>query len=37
MIPALVVAAYLGVVLYIGIFASRARHRADVEEYFLGR
>jgi SSS family solute:Na+ symporter len=35
MIPALVVVAYLGVVLYIGIFAGRARHRADAEEYFL--
>ena len=35
MIPALVVFAYLGVVLYIGIFASRARHRTDAEEYFL--
>jgi len=35
MIPALVVIAYLGVVLYIGIFAGRARHRAGAEEYFL--
>jgi SSS family solute:Na+ symporter len=36
MIPALVVFAYLGVVLYIGIFASRARAGAgDAEQYFL--
>jgi hypothetical protein len=35
MIPALVVMAYLGVVLYIGIFASRARHRAMRRSIFL--
>jgi SSS family solute:Na+ symporter len=34
MIPALVVFAYLAVVLYIGIFAFRARG-ADAEDYFL--
>lgn len=36
MIPALVVFAYLGVVLYIGIFAFRkSRHREEAEDYFL--
>jgi SSS family solute:Na+ symporter len=36
MIPALVVFAYLGVALYIGIFAfRRARGPADAEDYFL--
>ena len=36
MIPALVVFAYLGVVLYIGIFAFRkSHHREEAEDYFL--
>lgn len=36
MIPALFVFAYLGVVLYIGIFAFRtAAHREEAEDYFL--
>lgn len=36
MIPALFVFAYLGVVLYIGIFAFRkSRHREEAEDYFL--
>ena len=36
MIPAFVVFAYLGVVLYIGIFAFRkSRHREEAEDYFL--
>ena len=36
MIPGLLVFAYLGVVLYIGIFAfSRSRGAGGVEDYFL--
>jgi SSS family solute:Na+ symporter len=35
MIPALVVFAYLAVVLGIGLFAGRAPHRQDAEDYFL--
>ena len=35
MVPALVVFAYLGVVLYIGIFAFRTTRRSSAEEYFL--
>ncbi len=35
MIPALVVFAYLGVVLYIGIFAFRTTKQASAEDYFL--
>ena len=35
MIPALVVFAYLGVVLYIGIFAFRTTRQASAEDYFL--
>ena len=35
MIPALVVFAYLGVILYIGIFAFRRHDRPDAEGYFL--
>ena len=35
MIPALVVFAYLGVVLYIGIFAFRTSRGNNAEEYFL--
>jgi SSS family solute:Na+ symporter len=36
LIPALVVFAYLGVVLYIGIFAFRkSHHREEAEDYFL--
>ena len=36
MIPALIVFAYLGVVVYIGVFAFRRAHgRAEVEDYFL--
>src|SRR5687767_16010974 len=36
MIPALIVVAYLGVVLYIGVFAFRKRGVAQgAEEYFL--
>ena len=36
MIPAFVVFAYLGVVLYIGIFAFRkSHHREEAEDYFL--
>jgi len=35
MIPALVVFAYLGIVLYIGIFAFRTRQTALAEDYFL--
>ena len=35
MIPTLVVLAYLGVVLYIGIFASRRSSGAGAEDYFL--
>ena len=35
MIPALVVFAYLGVVLYIGIFAFRTSRRNSAEDYFL--
>ena len=35
MIPALVVFAYLGVVLYIGIFAFRRYEQRDAEGYFL--
>ena len=36
MIPALFVFAYLGVVLYIGIFAfRRSAHREEAEDYFL--
>jgi SSS family solute:Na+ symporter len=35
MIPALVVFAYLGVVLYIGIFAFRTSRQANAEDYFL--
>ena len=35
MIPALVVFAYLGVVLYIGIFAFRTSRSNSAEEYFL--
>ena len=35
MIPALVVFAYLGVVLYIGIFAFRRSRSQSAEDYFL--
>jgi SSS family solute:Na+ symporter len=35
MIPAAVVFAYLGIVLYIGIFAFRSRRTERAEEYFL--
>ena len=35
MIPALVVFAYLGVILYIGVFAFRRHAQADAEGYFL--
>src|ERR1700741_5382093 len=35
MIQAAVVFAYLGVALYIGIFAFRSSRRADAEDYFL--
>ena len=35
MIPALVVFAYLGVILYIGIFAFRRYEQPDAEGYFL--
>jgi solute:Na+ symporter, SSS family len=35
MIPAAVVFAYLGIVLYIGIFAFRSRATEHAEEYFL--
>jgi SSS family solute:Na+ symporter len=36
LIPALVVFAYLGIVLYIGIFAFRkSHHREEAEDYFL--
>ena len=35
MIPALVVFAYLGVVLYIGIFAFRTSRKSSAEDYFL--
>ncbi|MCC6394367.1 MAG: sodium:solute symporter family protein [Bryobacterales bacterium] len=35
MIPALFVFAYLGIVLYIGIFAFRRPHPAGAEDYFL--
>ena len=36
MIPGLLVFAYLGVVLYIGIFAfGRSRGAGDAEDYFL--
>ena len=35
MIPALVVFAYLGVILYIGIFAFRRYRQVDAEGYFL--
>ena len=35
MIPALVVFGYLGVVLYIGIFAFRTSRTNNAEEYFL--
>ena len=35
MIPALVVFAYLAVVLYIGIFAFRTSRANNAEEYFL--
>lgn len=35
MIPALVVFAYLGVVLYIGIFAFRTSSKNNAEDYFL--
>src|SRR5688572_18402723 len=35
MIPAVVVFAYLAVVLYIGIFAFRTSHRNNAEDYFL--
>src|SRR5688572_23148775 len=35
MIPALVVFAYLAVVLYIGIFAFRTSRKASAEDYFL--
>ena len=35
MIPALVVFAYLGVILYIGIFAFRRHEQRDAEGYFL--
>jgi SSS family solute:Na+ symporter len=34
-LPALIVFAYLGVVLYIGIFAFRHSHRGEAEDYFL--
>jgi len=35
-IPALIVLAYLGVVVYIGVFAFRRAHgRKEVEDYFL--
>ena len=35
MIPALVVFAYLGLILYIGIFAFRRSSGAGAEDYFL--
>jgi SSS family solute:Na+ symporter len=35
MVPALVVFAYLGVVLYIGIFAFRTTRQSSAEDYFL--
>ncbi len=36
MIPALIVFAYLAIVVYIGVFAfRRARGKAEVEDYFL--
>jgi Na+/proline symporter len=35
MIPALVVFAYLGVALYIGIFAFRSSHGRSAEDFFL--
>lgn len=35
MIPTLVVFAYLGVVLYIGVFVARSRPDANAEDYFL--
>ncbi len=35
MIPALVVFAYLGIVLYIGIFAFRSTRKTDAEDFFL--
>jgi SSS family solute:Na+ symporter len=35
MIPALVVLAYLGAALYIGVFAFRASRGGDAEDYFL--
>jgi solute:Na+ symporter, SSS family len=35
MIATLVVLAYLGLVLYIGVYAPRSRPRASAEEYFL--
>ena len=35
MIPALIVFAYLGVVLYIGVFAFRGARGAGAEDYFL--
>ena len=35
MIPALVVFAYLGVVLYIGVFAFRTSRTQSAEDYFL--
>lgn len=35
MIPALIVFAYLGVVLYIGIFAFRRAHAGEAEDFFL--
>ncbi len=35
MIPAVVVFAYLGVVLYIGIFAFRTTRQSSAEDYFL--
>ena len=35
MIPALFVFAYLGIVLYIGIFAFRRPHPSGAEDYFL--
>jgi SSS family solute:Na+ symporter len=34
-LPALIVFVYLGVVLYIGIFAFRHSHRGEAEDYFL--
>ncbi len=35
MLPALIVFAYLAVVLYIGTFAVRRSHRGEAEDYFL--